>query len=137
MARCGARIRTLAETLKGADAQAISPCETVIVVNAVREPKVLDVKNCRGHLDVTNVGQTWLSNILKQNRISKSQIEYVSFAPLSGSLGCYRVSVTFDEKPGAKDSSFGGKKGTFCVSGVHRRRENGVKSNLSDPKTIM
>lgn len=104
-------------------------------MNAVRDPKVLDVKNCRGQFGAADVGRVWLSGILKQNGIAKSQIEYVSYAPLAESLGCYRVSVTFDAKPGAKDTAFGEKAGTFCISGVGRGQEGGAKSDLPGAKT--
>ncbi len=134
-ARCGTRNWTLAKTLKGADAQTISPCRVVIIVNAVREPKVLDVKNCSGHFNATDVSRVWLSGILEKNGIAKSQIEYVSYAPLAGSLGCYRVSVTFDARPGAKDTAFGEKSGTFCISGADRGQEGRAKSDLSGTKT--
>ena len=120
IARCGAGNRTLAKTLKGADAQTISSCHVVIVVNAVRDPKVLDVTNCRGNLRTKDVGRVWLGSILKRNGIYKSQIEYVSYAPIAGSVGCYRVAVTFDAKPRAKDTSFGEKAGRFCIPGADR-----------------
>jgi hypothetical protein len=135
IAHCGARNWNLAETLKGADAQTISPCHVVIIVNAVHEPKVLDIKNCRGHLGATDVGRIWLSAILKKTGIAKTRIEYVSYAPLAGSLGCYRVAVTFDARPGAKDTSFGEKSGTFCISGADRGQEGDAKSDLSGTKT--
>lgn len=114
-ARCGNIRRPLGRALKGVSMNRISACQVVITVNAVHSPRLLDLSNCRGKLVVVDVGTIWTKQLQKTASIQAASTEFVSYKHIKSRTGCYDVTVTYDTKPGAQDTSYQEKTEQFCI----------------------
>lgn len=114
-AKCGNVRRPLGRALKGVSVNPISACRVVITVNAVHLPRLLSISNCRGPLMVADVGASWTNHLRKTAGIRPASTEFVSYKQIEGRAGCYDVTVTYDAKPGDRDTSYQEKTERFCV----------------------
>jgi len=115
-ARCRSMTTPLGRALKGVSVDRIRACQVVLTVNAVHNPRLLNVGNCKGSLSVSDVGSQWVGQVEKAAGIKSGAVEFVAFEKAAAGPGCYRVTVTYDAKPGGQDTSYEDKQARFCVS---------------------
>lgn len=93
----------------------ISPCRVVMTVNAVPSPRLLDLGNCLGTLEISDLGVAWTARLLKLEAIKPENLEYVGYRRISRQPGCYSVTITYDATPNGENTAYKDKMGRFCI----------------------
>ena len=85
----------------------------MLQVYSVRAPSLIKVSSCGRGLHFVDIGRVWRNRLLREQKASIAQLEYLSFEPVAGSPRCYKVSVRLH----AWSTPFRGGSATFCVPG--------------------
>lgn len=93
--RCDGRSRVIARSDHGASVRRVSRCAVMLTVEGVRFPRLFQIGNCGGPMQVREVGKVWTHAVLAEGQIGPARLDRVIYYPVAGRPACYRVSIVF------------------------------------------
>jgi hypothetical protein len=112
--RCGARRQRLGRELKGFSLEKVGKCRVMLTIGAVHFPKLYDINNCRGKMQVMDLSSEWTHTLLRMAKIPWSRLEYMSYEKVPADRICYSVEATYDARSTGSTAFLSTSK-VFCA----------------------
>jgi hypothetical protein len=113
--RCGARSRVIARSDHGASVRRVSRCAVMLTVEGVRFPRLFQIGNCGGALQVRELGKVWTHALLAEGRIAPARLDRVIYYPVADRPACYRVSIVFTPQGKTTNSPLNDRSSVRCA----------------------